>query len=96
MLEITEQIPGNRISPKLSPRKEWKVTVARQIGVNVASTSKAAQVMTINTDSERSTQSQEEIEDKTSNKKRRCNMGPHDTSEMQRSASVSTLGTCDK
>jgi hypothetical protein len=54
----------------------------------VMSTSRAVQAMDIDTDSEHSTQSQREGEDKTPHMSQQGNMGPHESSDLQQPASV--------
>jgi hypothetical protein len=71
----------------------------------VMSTSRVAQAMDIDTDSEQSNQIQMESEDKTPDMNQRGNIGPHESSELQQLASVPvwcvrklpyTMGTCDR
>jgi hypothetical protein len=72
---------------KLRERRKSDISgVANEPGV--ASTSRAAQAMDIDTDSELSTQSTTESEDKTPDTSQLGNMGPHENSELQQPASV--------
>jgi hypothetical protein len=73
-------------------RKVETSDVASEPGV--VSTSRAAQAMDIDTDSEQSTHRQMESEDKTPYTSQRGNMGPHESSELQQLASVSDHSVC--
>jgi hypothetical protein len=78
---------------KLRERRRAETSgVASEQGV--ASTRRTAQEMDIDTDSEQSSQSQTESEGKTPDTSQRCNMGPHENSELQQPASVSDHSMC--
>lgn len=79
------QFSGTDVPGKVRT-KEKNVMAAKQSGIReceVESTSRVAQMMNIETDTERSIHRQAKSEDKASKTNQRSSIGPHDSSKMQ-------------